>query len=142
MFSEPKRPCFPSSQTATHSCWVWLLQICRRTCSGRGGWRRRSLGGSDVPRPPAPGDPQSMDRMEPGDATTAQMRTRWPRQRAAVATAGSQHGCSSRGPRLIYGLKTHQQWGVFLQKQQLTLTLHCPPCFLNTYYTQALNEAL
>lgn len=32
--------------------------------------------------------------------------------------------------------------GVFLQKQQLTLTLHCPPCFLNTYYTQALNEAL
>lgn len=43
MFSEPKRPCFPSSQTATHSCWVWLLQICRgpvlaEEAGGEGVW--------------------------------------------------------------------------------------------------------
>lgn len=44
-------------------------------------------------------------------------------------------------PRLIYGLENPSAMGVFLQ----TATDPDPAlssCFLNTYYTQALNEAL
>lgn len=35
-------------------------------------------------------DPQSKDKTEPGDTTSVQVRTRWPRERVAAATAGSQ----------------------------------------------------
>lgn len=112
-----KRPRFPSSQTAMHSS----LALASSDLQQDPFWLRRleekGSGGAVVFHVHlCHGDPQSTDGMEPGDATAARMRTRWPRKRAAVVTAGNQHGCSSRGPRLIYRVKTHQQRGIFLQK--------------------------
>ena len=61
-------------------------------------------------------DPQGTSRMEPGDATAAQMRTRWPRKRAAVATAGSQGRSLRRGPRPVYLLENPSAMGYFPAK--------------------------
>lgn len=66
------------------------------------GGREGDRVGGDASRSLCHGDPQRMDRLEPGDATAVQMRTRWLRERAAGATAGSQGGSLGRGPRFMY----------------------------------------
>lgn len=55
------------------------------------------------------GDPRSEGRMEPGNTRAVQMRARWPREGAAVATAGSQGGSLGRGPGPCIYWMTHQQ---------------------------------
>lgn len=58
----------------------------------------------------------SKDRTKPGGTTAVQMRTRWPREMAAVATAGSQGRSLRHGPRLMYLLENPSAEGDFSAK--------------------------
>lgn len=87
---------------------------------------------------PSHRDPQSKDRMEPGDPTAVQMETRWPRERAAVVTAGSQGGSLRDGPRPKDLLENPSAMGDFPAKRGCPLACAVLLCVLNTSYAQAL----